>query len=152
LSVMGNPSWPRADLSWTSRVAEARRRKRLARFVSAQLQPNEQIVAILSLAFQQKTYETVSEPAAVVVTDYRVFVIRLSGWDWRPNEILEKHPADGVEPNCTYDAFRTSQGQAGGRLSLAGPFGLRIFWTDARTQYVAADVAKALEDLNRGDR
>src|SRR5262245_4266787 len=82
------------DVPWGSRRLEARRQRRLANFVRCELQPDEHIVAILSRSseFPSRARGTV----ALVVTNHRLFEIRVGAMTARPKAILATYDRTGV--------------------------------------------------------
>jgi hypothetical protein len=129
---------------------EARNQNRLANFVRPQLQPDEQIVAILSRLFERLSQGGPSGPMAAVVTNQRLIVIRLGTMTERPKKILVAHSRDGLK----VEWIRYAHAETGpyfrgggwmGKLSVAGSAGSNELWVGGVRLDQAEAIAKALE-------
>jgi hypothetical protein len=132
------------DVPWGSRRLEARCQRRLANFVRCKLQPDEQIVAILSRSseFPSRARGTV----ALVLTSHRLFELRVGAMTARPRAILATYARTDVTVEWVPDP--TPSGQytiPSGKLSVTGPFGTRNWWAQDWRQFHASAVAIALD-------
>jgi hypothetical protein len=116
----------------------SRRERRLINFVAPQLQTNEQLELILSLARKKKMKYPMlllGPTFAVVVTNQRVFEIRLQRLTTRRNTALATHNRESVTAEWTRDALEVGipipTGGGGEwwapKLNLTSPFGTREF-------------------------
>jgi len=116
---------------------EVRRQNRIADFVRPQLQPGEQIVAILSRLYGRlERYEgTVgTDPLAVAITTQRLIVLGLRDPGWsrqRPKKILETYPRDSL--TVEWDRYpRYQQGESRfGELRIGREPDTRIVWFES---------------------
>jgi hypothetical protein len=138
------------NLSAIARNREGRRQKRLANLVQPQLQPDERTIAILTNVFERVSRRGASSRVAVVVTTWRVFVIRLGGMTGRVREIVASYPRNGVHVEWTRNAaaMRNQYGKAWfGSLKITDSSGTREYWvTEDWRQDHAEAVATTLED------
>jgi hypothetical protein len=126
-----------------------RRQQRLINFVVSQLQANEQIEQILSVAHEKVPFWLLGPTAAIVLTDERVFEIRLQLFTARPKKTLAAHARESITAEWTRDAHLvfTDVGGGGhyaGKLSIAGPSGTKTFWVRERRRDRAQGIAAAL--------
>ncbi len=133
---------------WPLKSFEARRQNRLAEFVRPKLDPNEYIIAILSVVCERLTSSVWRGVVAVVVTSQRLFVVR-NMILLRPTKILAAYPRGGVTVEWNPDAGSVSS-QYGtywfGRLRLAGSLGAKELWVGRRwRQDHAARIALLLK-------
>jgi hypothetical protein len=131
---------------------EARRQNRIATFIRPLLQPDEQIVAILSVLFQRLSSGGASKPVAVVVTNQRLVVIRVGGMR---KKVLVSYPRDGLKVEWSRNAapipgpyFRRAEEWAG-KLTVSGSFSSTELWAGGWRQDPAETIAKMLEDDSR---
>ena len=135
---------------------EARRQSRLASFVRPHLQPDEQIVTILSTSSERLSGArdtNVSGPVALVLTNQRLLVVRPGAVTGRPKKILGTHSRDGLKVDWKPNARCTppSDYKAGcwGRLRVSSSFGSNELWVGSWWQNPADAIVKALEDDSR---
>jgi hypothetical protein len=138
----------------------SRRERRLINFVAPQLQANEQVELVLSLARRKKMKYPMlllGPTFAVVITNQRVFEIRLRRLTARPTMAFATHTRESVTAEWTRDAldvgipFSTGGGGAewwAGKLSLVSPLGTRQFWVEGETRKDRAQAIAAR--LNTG--
>lgn|SRR5262245_6892094 len=132
-----------------------RRERRLTSFLAAQLEANEQIEFILSLAREkasEKPRWLLDPTVAIVVTNHSVFIVGLQRLTARPQTTgTATYPRDGVTAEWTSRAeYVSSAGYGGywvGRLRITSPFGTRDVWVQGtyRQQKSAQDIAAALK-------
>jgi hypothetical protein len=120
------------SLVWPWKRLEARRQNRLAEFVRPRLDPDEQIIAILSRVYERMTSWGGFGVLAVVVTSQRLFVIRPANMILlRSTKIVVTYSRDSVNAKWNHDA-RSVSSQGGthwfGKLSLTGSLGATELW------------------------
>jgi hypothetical protein len=135
---------PYRDIEWPSR-----RQKRLIDFLAPQREANERIALILSFA-NEKVWTDPMTPLgpriAIVLTNQRVFEIRLQVLTARPKKTLAAHTRESVTADWTRDAktFADSySATTAGQLTITSPAGSKALWVTGgdrkdRAQAIAA--------------
>ncbi len=128
-----------------------RRQQRFINFVAPQLRANEQTSVILSLAHEKvNALRLVGPEVAVVLTNQRVFEIRLQGIAARPNTTRATYARDSVTAEWTRNAYEVGNlgygGRKLGKLSITGSFGTKNLWVEGEREEVCAEaIARALD-------
>ena len=132
----------------------SRRQRRLINFLAPQLQPNEQIEKILTLAYQRKPFwlSSPTPTSAIVLTNQRVFEIRLQMLTARPKKTIGAHARESTTAEWTRHAYLRSwppgvSEEWVSELTISSPVGTQTFWVRGR----AVDRAQAIAArLNTG--
>jgi hypothetical protein len=152
-----------ADVSDVARPS--RRERRPINFLAPQLQADDQIDLILTLAHE--TGRVAAGPlilprgprTAIVLTNERLFEIRIQSLTARPKKTLAAHPRDSVTAEWTrdwrlvgggdevYDVYPGGgQYRRGwiGKLTITSPSGTKTFWVGDRHRDRAQAIAACL--------
>jgi hypothetical protein len=126
-----------------------RRQQRLVNFLASQLQAEEQIEQILGVAHEKAPFWLFGPMAAVVLTDQRVFEIRLRFLSAWPKKKLAANDRESIIAEWTRDAYLVgtdvgSNRHYRGKLRLISPSGTKSFWVAERRRDRAQAIAAAL--------
>jgi hypothetical protein len=127
--------------------AETRRQNRVADFVQPHLEPDEHLVAVFSSVIETLPRKK-ERVVALVVTNHRLFVIRIGGLRSRPKNILMTYAHEGVNADSNRTARKVPMPYGSpmweGKLSVTGSFGTKEFWVSTAMRDSAHAIAQTL--------